>query len=179
MELWDVYDKDKQFTGKVVQRSFNQPLDQGEYGLAVRAIIFNDNNEILIQKRQSTKELFPNLWDLSCGGHVLSGESNRDAISRELSEELGLDLDFSDDAPVITLTTPHHIDDYYFVQGIDIDINNLKLATDEVQSVTWASKEEILQLISERKFINFSKGFIEFLFFLNENEGDLIGQLEQ
>ena len=47
MELWDVYDKDKQFTGKVVQRSFNQPFDQGEYGLAVHAIIFNDNNEIL------------------------------------------------------------------------------------------------------------------------------------
>lgn len=57
MELWDVYDKDKQFTGKVVQRSFNQPFAQGEYGLAVHAIIFNDNNEILIQKRQNNQRV--------------------------------------------------------------------------------------------------------------------------
>ena len=179
MELWDVYDKDKQLTGKVVQRSFNQPFSDGEYGLSVHVIIFNDNNEILIQKRQSTKEIFPNLWDLTCGGHVLHGENSQEAISRELSEELGLNLDFSDDAPIITLTTPHHIDEYYFVQGIEVDINNLKLDSNEVQNVTWANKDEVLQLINENKFINFSKGFISFLFFLNENGGDLIGQYEQ
>ena len=45
MELWDVYDINRKFTGKVIDRHSNERLKKGEYHLVVEAIIINLKGE--------------------------------------------------------------------------------------------------------------------------------------
>ena len=54
----------------------------------------------LVQWRRPDKDVCPNLWDMSCGGHVdcvdAVPESYAEAYRRELAEELGLTTTFID-----------------------------------------------------------------------------------
>lgn len=52
--------------------------------------VFNEDGEIYLQKRSSTKEIFPLLWDSSVGGHIDLGETPEIAAIREAREEIGL-----------------------------------------------------------------------------------------
>ena len=54
----------------------------------VYAFIIDDNKNVLLQKRSNTKKLWPNMWDVTVGGHVDSGEFGRQALIREVKEEL-------------------------------------------------------------------------------------------
>jgi len=53
-------------------------------------LVFNDAGELYLQKRSSTKDVQPGMWDTSVGGHVDSGESYERAAMREMHEELGI-----------------------------------------------------------------------------------------
>ena len=46
-ELWDIYDSNKQKTGKTVERG-NYDFKTGEYHIVVTAFIINSKKEILI-----------------------------------------------------------------------------------------------------------------------------------
>ena len=49
-ELWDIYDKSKNKTGRTAIRGEYQ-FKEGEYHIVVTGIIMNARNEILISKR--------------------------------------------------------------------------------------------------------------------------------
>lgn len=59
---------------------------------AVHMLIFNARGEILLQKRSIWKDRNPGRWDSSAAGHVDSGENYLEAATRELSEELGIEV---------------------------------------------------------------------------------------
>ena len=52
--------------------------------------VFNSRRDLWLQKRSKNKEIEPNKWDTSVGGHVLSGETIEGALMREMQEELGV-----------------------------------------------------------------------------------------
>ena len=170
MEIWDIYDKYKNITGKKILKSQKNDLKNDEYELVVHIAIFNKNDELLIKKRQSHRERYPNLWDLTAGGHVLAGETSEQAIEREVLEELGIRIDLKNERPYFTINYDNGFDEIFVIQE-DIDINDLKLQYEEVQNITWANKQEVMQLIDDEKFIPYNKGFIELLFFQNYNRG--------
>ena len=84
MEIWDVYDIDRQKTGKRMDRGAE--FEDDAYTCVMHICIFNSKGEMLIQQRQSFKRTWPNLWDLSVGGHTEAGETSRMSAERELFE---------------------------------------------------------------------------------------------
>ncbi|MCK9151577.1 NUDIX hydrolase [Methanobacterium alcaliphilum] len=62
------------------------------YGLAVRALISDDDRKILIIKRSTDSKTNPGKWELP-GGKVDQNESFDHALLREVYEETGLKID--------------------------------------------------------------------------------------
>ena len=62
----------------------------GVFYRTIFVLVKNASEEVLIQKRSPTKDLYPNCWDLSVGGHVNFGDSYEDTAAREVEEELGV-----------------------------------------------------------------------------------------
>lgn len=50
-----------------------------------------ENGAVLLVHRRQTRPAYPDLWDLP-GGHVEPGESELEALAREMREELGVDI---------------------------------------------------------------------------------------
>jgi isopentenyldiphosphate isomerase len=59
-------------------------------------MVMNDKGEVLIHKRSATKDLYPNCWDLSVGGHVNYKDSYGETAIKEVGEELGLKVSEGD-----------------------------------------------------------------------------------
>ena len=51
MELWDIYDINKNKTGKVIDRNSNERLKDGEYHLVVAAIIMDSKRKNIIKQK--------------------------------------------------------------------------------------------------------------------------------
>lgn len=162
-EYWDIYTKDREKTGRLHLRG--EKMQKGEYHVVVHACIFNSKNKMLIQQRQPYKEGWPNMWDLTVGGSALAGESSSQAVERELYEELGLKMDLSNSAPNFTINFPNGFDDYYLIWQ-DIDLSEIVLNEEEVKTVKWASKDEILRMYEEGTFIPY--WFLDKLFELKD-----------
>lgn len=65
------------------------------YGLTVRGVIKNNNEEILIVKRHPKSKTDPEMWELP-GGKVDDGEYFTKALVREIKEEVNLDCEVGD-----------------------------------------------------------------------------------
>lgn len=90
MELWDLYDKNRNLLGKDHIRGEILPDDT--YHLVVHVWIQNSKGQYLISQRSASRPMFPLM--LECvGGSVLKGESSCQGAVREVKEEVGLDLD--------------------------------------------------------------------------------------
>jgi len=92
-EVFDIID----VNGKVLGTAFRSEV-HGNPDLihkSVHCLVFNSQGDLYLQKRSENKDVQPNKWDTSVGGHVNSNESTKDAIKRETYEELFIkDVEF-------------------------------------------------------------------------------------
>lgn len=58
----------------------------------VKIIVYNDNGNVLVLKRNKETTVFPGMWDLP-GGKIEFGETFQSAVIREISEEIKIDVD--------------------------------------------------------------------------------------
>lgn len=168
MEIIDLYDKNRQLLKETAVRG--DKLPKGRYRLVVHICLFNERDEMLIQKRQTTQNIFANLWDLTAGGHVDAGETSSEGIQRELSEELGINMDMSDEVPKFTVTFKNGFDDVYLMRT-NVSLDELTLQEEEVQCVKWASEREIIEMIECGEFIPYKEAYIHLLFAYIDGDG--------
>ncbi|MBR4458507.1 MAG: NUDIX domain-containing protein [Clostridia bacterium] len=166
MELFDLYNADRERTGKTMVRGERVP--DGLYRLVIHVCVFSSDGRMLIQQRQPFKHGWSNMWDISVGGCAVAGDTSRAAAERETREELGLSVDFTGCRPTLTLNWEHGCDDY-FVLTRDVDLSTLTLQPEEVQRVRWAGLEEILQMIDDGSFIPYEKNLIRLLFWRRDH----------
>ena len=153
MELLDLYDDKGKKLNKTVERG--KKFDAGNIMISI-IFIKNKDNKYLIQKTSKEKGSKYS----STGGHVTHGETGLTTIIREIKEELGININ-PNELEFISLvkhpTRPFLINLYLLEK--DVCIDQLKLQKEEVESVTWLAKEEILNLIKEHKFLE-SHGYL-------------------
>lgn len=56
---------------------------------AFSILVFNSNNQLLLQKRNTKKYHSPGLWTNTCCSHPKYGEELQDAVIRRIKEEMG------------------------------------------------------------------------------------------
>ena len=151
-EFWDIYDINRNKTGKTVERG--KPMAQDEYHIVVNVWIKNSDGKWLISKRSPNKH-YGNLWEC-CGGSAVSGEDSITAAIREAKEELGVELK-PENGHLFTSairqyrTFPDFLDVWVFNQ--DVDINTVVLQIGETCDVKWATSAEILSMEKNGEFI--------------------------
>jgi isopentenyl-diphosphate Delta-isomerase len=59
---------------------------------AFSVLLFNSKGELLVQQRAGTKYHSAGLWTNTCCSHPRPGETNEDAATRRLREEMGINL---------------------------------------------------------------------------------------
>lgn len=146
---------------------------QGLWHKVVHVWIMNSKNEILVQKRCSQKAFYPNVWDVSVGGHVGAGEKSLTSVIREVKEEIGLTLNpdeityiftFADELKFLGKSVNEFAD--VFLVSKDIDISALKFQREEVETVKWMSLTEFSQKCFTEEFLPHVRGYQKFLEFL-------------
>ena len=73
---------------KLATHNANTPLHR-----AFSLFLFNSKGELLLQQRGSKKKTWPLVWSNSVCGHPMLNESNKDAVTRRLEFELGIELE--------------------------------------------------------------------------------------
>ena len=73
-------------------------IDHKNLKIVVSIALINDNDEILLSKRPENKFL-PGFWEFP-GGKVEIGEAPKDALIREIKEELNIDINDKCIAPL-------------------------------------------------------------------------------
>ena len=152
-EKFDVLNELGEFTGKIATRE--ECHKKGLWHRAVYAFIIDDKGNILLQKRSNNKKLWPNMWDVTVGGHVGAGEFGRQALIREIREELGSEINDDDIKYLIGSTSINeqgdiinkHYNECYLIKK-NIDISDIKIQKEEVSEVRYFSKDELLERIS-------------------------------
>ncbi len=151
-EMFDVLNEWGEFTGKKATRE--ECHKQGLWHRAVYAFIINDKGEVLLQKRSKNKKLWPDKWDITAGGHVNSGEFGRQALIREVKEELGIEITDDDIKYLLGSTSINeqgdvlnkHFNECYIITK-NVDISEIKIQEEEVSDVKFFAKDEILKRV--------------------------------
>lgn len=149
-----------------------EEFEPGDYHMIVHVCIFNAKGEMLIQQRQPFKQGWSNMWDVTVGGSATAGDTSQMAAQRETFEEIGIELDFSELRPHLTVNGEYRFNDIYLIES-EVDIHKLTLQPEEVQNVKWASLDEILQMIESGEFIPYYKSLIQLLFESRRQRGSV------
>ncbi|MDD4371782.1 MAG: NUDIX domain-containing protein [Anaerostipes sp.] len=158
MEFWDIYDKNKERTGRTMKRN-DWCLKDDEYHLTVLGVIARPDGKFLITKRVMTKQWAPGWWEVS-GGAVMAGEDSQDAVVREVKEETGLDVSNCDGGYQFTYQREnpgegdnYFVDVYRFIK--DFDESDLDLQEEETAGYMLASLDEIKAFAQEGIFLHY------------------------
>lgn len=146
MEILDLYDQHLKPTGGTVERG--QPIPEGTMIPIVAVFVYNNQKQYLIQKVAPSK----GNYYATTAGHVKSGE--RDfalSMLRELKEEIGLSVTKSELKLVGIRRFRYKFTLLYMLKS-NVPTSMLHLQKEEVESVSWMSREEIASLCEKNLF---------------------------
>lgn len=158
MEYWDIYDENRQKTGRTMKRN-DWCLKDNEYHLTVLGVVANRDGKFLITKRVMTKHWAPGWWEVS-GGACMAGEESRDAVLREVLEETGLDVSTFDGGYQFSYKREnpgegdnYFVDIYRFIG--DFSEADVKPQETETNGFMLATPEEIRRFAEEGIFLHY------------------------
>jgi len=146
VELNDIYDENRQLTGRVHKRG--TPWQDGEYGLIVCVWVYDGRGHILLTRRAKGKS-FAGTWENS-GGAALAGETSRQAVARELFEETGIRASEDEFELLDTDRDHNYFYDFYCLKR-ELSTREIVLLPGETDGVQWASYGKIHWMIRTGK----------------------------
>lgn len=164
MELWDLYNENREFTGKTHIRG--QEVPQGFYHLVVHVWIRNSKGEYLISQRSADRPTFPLMWEC-VGGSVVKGEDSLTGALRETQEEVGLTLS-PENGKLVYSVVGRVVNGVKFTDILDVwlfeydgPVSLEQATTNEVAQVTWMTKEQIKELFDKGELVHTLDYFFE------------------
>ena len=113
--------------------------------VSAAALIYDDDNRLLLAQRSSNKTFAPNVWE-TIGGGIEFGESPEACLRREIREELG------DEVTIMSMQlfgvynfvydAIHLISIVYLVRIVGAIHSNFQ----EIQDVRWVTQQEAEEL---------------------------------
>ena len=146
MEYNDIYDKNRNLTGRVHRRGSR--WKSGEYGLVVCVWVYDGRGHLLLTRRAPGKS-FAGTWENS-GGAAKAGETSLVAIARELYEETGIQADPSEFELLATDRDRNYFFDHYCLKH-QVRLKDIRLQTGETDDVMWASFGKVHWMIRTGK----------------------------
>jgi 8-oxo-dGTP pyrophosphatase MutT (NUDIX family) len=158
-EIWDIYDKDGNKTGRLHERG--KPMQPGDYNLVAHVWIRNSRGEYLLSKRAPMNSIWDNLWQTT-GGCAVTGDDGFTTALKEAREEIGVALDpakgrlfkrYCDErkAEIGGGLTGVWVEVWLFEQ--EADISAVVLQPEETIDAKWAAPAEIIQAMENGTFI--------------------------
>ncbi|MFL0249551.1 NUDIX domain-containing protein [Clostridium neuense] len=154
-EYLDVFDENEKLIGKALRSNVHK---NGYWHRTFQCFVIkkeNDKKFLLFQKRHPLKDTSPNLYDTSSAGHLVSGESLEDGV-REIKEELGIDVKFSELIPAViykeeydgkTYMDREHCHIYFYMSNEKLE--NYILQLDEVVGLVQIELKELIKLLND------------------------------
>lgn len=157
MELWDLYDENRNPAGREHIRGNDIP--DGYYHIVVHVWIRNSKGQYLISQRSANRPNLPLMWE-TVGGSVLKGETSLQGAVREVKEEVGIDVNgtennlvFSQVRKVINGKKFNDIlDVWLFEYNGEVQLDNA--TTDEVEQTKWLNVAEIKELYESKQLVS-------------------------
>jgi len=88
MEYLDIYDENKNYLGKYSREYVHQ---NALWHNTVHCWIYDKEGNVYFQIRKEEEKLYT-----TASGHVLAGETIKEAFGREVKEEIGIDIQYED-----------------------------------------------------------------------------------
>ena len=163
-ELIDVLDENGVKTGKIVTRS--EVHKKGLWHRAIVVAILNDDNKLLMQQRSYKKDKNAGMWDISVAGHISTGQDALSAASREINEEVGIDLGFKVDINDFrymfsyrqeNIIREDYIErqfyDFFILRKGELKEENIKIQESEVEQVKLVNISELYQMLEKGEVV--------------------------
>lgn len=130
----------------------------GDWHKSFHIWIVNKNLDILLQKRSPTKDSHPDMWDISCAGHLSAGDTSLEGALRELSEELGISIDehelqflgsLKKQSNYTVTFIDNEFQDIYLLQ-MDLDTVTISFQKDEITAMQYVPLAEFKLMIENK-----------------------------
>ncbi|MBQ6410470.1 MAG: NUDIX hydrolase [Atopobiaceae bacterium] len=159
-EMIDVYTREREFTGLTIPRE-DAFLKEGQYMLYVLYLIEAPDGRFLITQRSPEKHWGAGWWEIG-GGGVRAGETPRDALTREVAEETGLDVSDLTLSPAFSYENvdlargDNYLVDIYHIH-LDFSLDDVRLLDGEAVDARLATWEEIGALNDQGIFLHYER----------------------
>ena len=163
MELLDLCDEEGNLTGKTRERTLAHKYGSFHRTSHVWIVCKTASSfEILLQKRSSHKDSYPDCFDISSAGHILAGYEFKESAVREVYEELGIQIT-EDELEQIGIRKIIHDEVFHnknfkdrqisriYIVELEKDTIKFQLQKDEVSDVSWFELEELMRQLEQQK----------------------------
>jgi isopentenyl-diphosphate delta-isomerase type 1 len=158
-ELLDAVNENDEVTGQAMRSAVHR---QGLWHRGAHVFLFNENNEMLIQRRSADRSNSPSLLDCSVSEHVQAGEGYLEAALRGLIEELGLkSIELKLVGKIQMEYGPNDNEISVIYEG-KVDPDKVQFDREEISEVGYMSLDEIKEGIMREKEI-FCGWFVELM----------------
>lgn len=171
----DVLNNNGLRTGEVLSRAEIHLL--GKIHRAVHLYLFDLQGNVLLQKRTSKVDHYPDMLSISLTAHVDTGESSSVTLYREIKEELDLDpkamrcwflFSYRNDAILSPTYIDKQFNDVYFY-FYDFTLKDISFNVDEITEVCFMPFIQFGKMIKEENTLfarTYGKAYPDLMFFL-------------
>lgn len=148
-EYLDIVNEKGEKTGRSF--TYDETHKRGLLHRTVHVWFINSQKQLLLQKRSKNKRAYPDMWDVTVGGHISAGQTSLEAAQRETEEEIGQHIPANDLKFLFTVRQPRtehrkdfideEFNDVYVVKS-DGKVSDFTVEKDEVDEVKWVDLKE-------------------------------------